>query len=73
MAVLAPNSLMLLAGALWGCAGEGGAGDVNTRLAPAEIGYILGHSGAKVLLVDGELWRRSSSGGGVNGAVARPR
>jgi fatty-acyl-CoA synthase len=28
---------------------------INTRLAPAEIAYILEHSGAKVLLVDPEL------------------
>src|SRR5215212_1925196 len=28
---------------------------INTRLAPDEIGYILNHSGAKVLLVDTEL------------------
>lgn len=28
---------------------------VNTRLAPAELAYILQHSGAKVLLVDPEL------------------
>ncbi len=28
---------------------------INTRLAPVEIGYILEHSGAKVLLVDPEL------------------
>jgi fatty-acyl-CoA synthase len=28
---------------------------INTRLAAAEIGYILGHSGAKVLVVDAAL------------------
>ena len=28
---------------------------INTRLAPAEIGYILRHSGARVLLVDHAL------------------
>lgn len=28
---------------------------INTRLAPAEIDYILRHSGAKILLVDPEL------------------
>jgi fatty-acyl-CoA synthase len=28
---------------------------INTRLSPDEIGYILNHSGAKVLLVDTEL------------------
>jgi len=28
---------------------------INTRLAPAEIAYILDHCGAKVLLVDPEL------------------
>jgi fatty-acyl-CoA synthase len=30
---------------------------INTRLSPAEVGYILGHSGAKVLVVDSELAR----------------
>src|SRR5215212_5175236 len=28
---------------------------INTRLSPDEVGYILNHSGAKVLLVDTEL------------------
>ena len=28
---------------------------INTRLAPAEIGHILRHSGARVLLVDHAL------------------
>ncbi len=28
---------------------------VNFRLAPAEVEYIVGHSGASVLLVDPEL------------------
>ncbi|MFC4004287.1 acyl--CoA ligase family protein [Prauserella oleivorans] len=28
---------------------------INTRLAPAEVGYILDHSGAKVLVVDSAL------------------
>src|SRR5436309_11038596 len=28
---------------------------INTRLAPAEISYILGHSGAKMLVVDAAL------------------
>src|SRR5262249_59425810 len=28
---------------------------INTRLAPAEVGHILGHSGAKVLVVDAAL------------------
>ena len=28
---------------------------INTRLSPAEVGYILGHSGAKLLVVDTEL------------------
>src|SRR5688572_24871432 len=55
VAVLAPNSPVILeahfglplAGAILVA--------INTRLAPAEIGYILQHSGAKALLVDTEL------------------
>jgi fatty-acyl-CoA synthase len=30
---------------------------INTRLAPADIGYILSHSGAKALVVDSDLAR----------------
>ena len=56
VAVLAPNGLLLLAGHY----GVPLAGAVlvamNTRLAPQEIGHILSHSKAKVLLVDAELW-----------------
>jgi fatty-acyl-CoA synthase len=35
---------------------------VNTRLAPAEIGYILRHSGAKMLVVDAALHASVPSG-----------
>ena len=55
VAVLAPNG----PAALEGHYGVPLAGAIlvaiNTRLAPAEIGYILQHSGARALLVDSEL------------------
>jgi fatty-acyl-CoA synthase len=56
VAVLAPNSLPLLA-AHYGVPLAGAVlVAINTRLAPAEVDYILRHSGAQVLLVDAELW-----------------
>ncbi len=55
VAVLAPNGVALLE-AHFGVPLAGGVlVAVNTRLAPPEIGYILQHSGAKVLVVDAEL------------------
>src|SRR5919199_1256320 len=55
VAVLAPNSPMLLE-AHFGVPLAGGVlVPINTRLAPPEIGYILRHAGAKALLLDREL------------------
>ena len=55
VAVLAPNSPMLLE-AHFGVPLAGAVlVPINTRLAPAEIGYILRHAGARALLLDGEL------------------
>jgi fatty-acyl-CoA synthase len=57
VAVLAPNSPALLE-CHFGVPLAGGVlVAINTRLATEEIGYILEHSGAKVLLVDTELTR----------------
>ncbi|MFO0691957.1 MAG: long-chain-fatty-acid--CoA ligase [Polyangiales bacterium] len=44
---------------------------INTRLASAEIAYILGHSGAKVLLVDPELAPRIDPVRGELGKLER--
>jgi fatty-acyl-CoA synthase len=56
VAVLAPNGLLALV-AHYGVPLAGAVlVALNTRLAPAEIAYILGHSGARVLLVDAGLW-----------------
>src|ERR687883_159875 len=55
VAVLAPNSPMLLE-AHFGVPLAGAVlVPINTRLAPAEIGYILRHAGAKALLLDREV------------------
>ncbi|ETA04660.1 MULTISPECIES: AMP-binding protein [Gordonia] len=55
VAVLAPNSAMLLE-AHYGVAMAGGVlVALNTRLAPAELRYIVEHSGARVLLYDDSL------------------
>ena len=55
VAVLAPNSPMLLE-AHFGVPLAGAVlVPINTRLAPAEISYILRHAGARALLLDGEL------------------
>ncbi len=55
VAVLSPNAPMILEAHF----GVPAAGlqlvAINTRLASDEIGYILGHAGARVLLVDHEL------------------
>jgi fatty-acyl-CoA synthase len=42
---------------------------VNTRLAPAEIGYILRHSGAKILVVDAALHASVPSGADLSEIV----
>src|SRR5437763_16077321 len=55
VAVLLPNSPAMLE-AHFGVPAAGGIlVAVNTRLASGEIEYILGHSGARYLLVDAEL------------------
>src|SRR6185436_580275 len=55
VAVLAPNSPLLLESHFGVPLAGGVLVAVNTRLAPDEIGYILEHSGARFLLVDAEL------------------
>jgi fatty-acyl-CoA synthase len=55
VAVLAPNSPVLLESHFGVPLAGGVLVAINTRLAPAEIGYILQHSGARALLVDAEL------------------
>jgi fatty-acyl-CoA synthase len=55
VAVLSPNAPALLE-AHFGVPAAGGVlVAINTRLSTDEVGYILGHSGARVLLVDAEL------------------
>jgi fatty-acyl-CoA synthase len=55
VAVVSQNSARLLAG-FFGISGSGRIlVPVNFRLAPAEVEYIVAHSGAAVLLIDPEL------------------
>jgi fatty-acyl-CoA synthase len=55
VAIVSHNSGRLLT-SFFGVSGSGRVlVPVNFRLAPAEVGYIVGHSGADVLLVDPEL------------------
>ena len=55
VAVILPNSPAMLE-AHFGVPAAGGIlVSVNTRLASAEVGYILGHSGARYLVVDQEF------------------
>jgi fatty-acyl-CoA synthase len=55
VAVLLPNTPIHLAATFAMPLLEAPLVSINTRLAPAEIAYILEHSGARVLLVDPEL------------------
>jgi fatty-acyl-CoA synthase len=55
VAVLAPNTSMLLEATYAVPLAGGVLCALNTRLAPAEIDYILGHCGAVLLLHDHEL------------------
>jgi len=55
VAVLAPNTSMLLEATYAVPRANGILCALNTRLAPDEIDYILGHCGASVLLHDHEL------------------
>src|ERR687886_1562217 len=87
VAVLAPNSPMLLE-AHFGVPLAGGVlVPINTRLAAAEIRYILQHAGARALLLDAELEATVApaladcpdlqglivAGGGGGGAPGAPR
>ena len=55
VAILAPNTPLHLVSCFAAPLLRAPLVSINTRLASAEIEYILGHSGAKVLLVDSEL------------------
>ena len=55
VAVLAPNSPVLLESHFGVPLAGGVLVAINTRLSCGEVGYILNHSGARVLLVDTEL------------------
>ena len=55
VAVLAPNVPVLLAAHFAVLRARAALVAINTRLAPDEVGYILNHSGARVVLVDPEL------------------
>ncbi|HEY8516421.1 MAG TPA: long-chain-fatty-acid--CoA ligase [Candidatus Binatia bacterium] len=55
VAVLAPNTLACLAAHFAVPLRHAVLVTINIRLAPAEIQYILQHSGAKLLIVDAEL------------------
>ena len=55
MAVVSHNSARLLT-SFYGVCGWGRTlVPINFRLSPAEVGYIVEHSGASVLMVDPEL------------------
>jgi fatty-acyl-CoA synthase len=71
VAVLAPNVPALLA-AHFAVPRLGAAlVAINTRLSPGEVGYILDHSGAKVVIADPELASKISEAPG--GLAARPK
>jgi fatty-acyl-CoA synthase len=55
VAVLAPNTSMVLEATFAVPLAGGILCALNTRLAPEEIDYILGHCGAEMLIYDGEL------------------
>jgi fatty-acyl-CoA synthase len=70
VAVLAPNVPALLAAHFAVPRLHAALVAINTRLSPAEVGYILDHCGAKVVLVDPELAPRVADAPG--GLAARP-
>ena len=75
VAFLSPNTPALLE-AHYGVPAAGGVlVAINTRLNSEEVGYILGHSGARFLFVDAELQPVTEpldlSGGGGRGAEPR--
>ena len=67
VAVLAPNVPALLAAHFAVPRLRAALVAINTRLSPAEVGYILDHSGAKVVLVDPELAPRVAEAPGGRG------
>jgi fatty-acyl-CoA synthase len=71
VAVLAPNVPALLAAHFAVLLVRGALVAINTRLNEAEVGYILDHSGAKVVIADPELAPRVAAAPG--GLRARPR
>jgi fatty-acyl-CoA synthase len=71
VAVLAPNVPALLAAHFAVLRVRAVLVAINTRLSPDEVGYILDHSGAKIVLVDPEL--ASAVSGAPTGLVARPK
>ncbi len=70
VAVLAPNVPALLAAHFAVLLVRGALVAINTRLNESEVGYILDHSGAKVVIVDPELAPRVA--GAPGGLRARP-
>ncbi|MDJ0852044.1 MAG: long-chain-fatty-acid--CoA ligase [Myxococcota bacterium] len=62
VAVLAPNVPVLLAAHFAVLRTGAALVAINTRLSPDEVGYILNHSGARVVMVDPELADRVSEG-----------
>ena len=71
VAVLAPNVPALLAAHFAVLRVRAALVAINTRLSPDEVGYILDHSGAKIVLVDPELASRVSEA--PTGLVTRPQ
>ena len=71
VAFLAPNVPALLAAHFAVPLIGGVLVAINTRLNPAEVNYILNHSGAKLVFADPELADRVSDGG--EPLAARPR
>jgi fatty-acyl-CoA synthase len=71
VAMLAPNVPALLAAHFAVLLVRGALVAINTRLGESEVGYILDHSGAKVVFADPELAPRVA--GAPGGLRARPR
>jgi fatty-acyl-CoA synthase len=71
VAMLAPNVPALLAAHFAVLLVRGALVAINTRLNESEVGYILDHSGAKVVLADPEFAPRVADAPG--GLRARPR
>src|SRR5262245_58506851 len=71
VAMLAPNVPALLAAHFAVLLVRGALVAINTRLNESEVGYILDHSGAKVVMADPELAPRIADAPG--GLRARPK